>query len=484
MSLSKTNNMLRHCAMGHLICAIIMLPLSATASPLSWDTDELGATPVVGSTSLSSLESGRAYINNDLGSALLRIDSNDIGADNAQSFAWGNTAVQARYAPETATGVIFVTRSIRLDNGDGLIQTTQWKPSYFGSFADSFPVANGYQCTAYNPFAQFAGGGEAQNRGMFTQINLSTLQVAVGMLMQHLRADEGWIALGNTRVNKEEHHSGGFFTRKVTVEVDAYTSPHWLVAVPNTVPSGRSVSVSIPVPGGTTDETVSFCLENDPQSIGAPSKNNPDGALKMTSGVNFVNESPFNNLADSEVHAFHHEESDSGFGSFGLAIIIGAAIGGVLGVASGLPSLIDNTFFFQDPDYDLPNGSVLQGQRSTIRNVSASSVAPTRRSAGISQRATVNIDAVKQAGYAGSSGNVSVDAEHADQPFRQTGDFDPYPTIARRLSNKLGDVGGGFSDQARRVTQTMNGMQAKSAMSVMRQELGSLLDYGSDPYGN
>ena len=483
MSAIKMKNMLRHCAMGQLICAIVVAPLSVSASPLSWDTNDSGSTPIVGSTSVSSLESGRAYINNDLGSALLRIDSNDIGADNAQSFSWGNTAIQARYAPETATGVIFVTRSIRLNNGDGLIQTTQWKPSYFETFADNFPVANAQQCVGYNPFTQFIGGAEAQSRGMFTQINLSTFQVAVGMLMQHLRADEGWIALGNTRVNKEEHHSGGFFTRKVTVEVDAYTSPHWLVAVPNTVPSGRGVSVSVPVPGGSTAQSVGFCLENDPQAIGAPS-NNPDGALKLTSGVNFVNESPFNNLADSEVHAFHHEESDSGFGSFGLAIIIGAAIGGVLGVASGLPSLIDNTFFFQDPDYDLPDGSVMRGQRNTIRNVSASSVASKSRGAGTNQRATVNVSAVKEAGYAGTSGNVAVDAEHASQPFRQSGDFDPYPTIARRLSNRLGDVGGGFSEQATRVTQTTSGMQAKSAMSVMRQELGSLLDYGSDPYGN
>ncbi|MHB8248437.1 MAG: hypothetical protein ACYDCX_06065, partial [Acidithiobacillus sp.] len=282
-----------------------------------------------------------------------------VANHNVFGLPWNSPVVFAQYDPNTVTGSIYVVRLTRMPNGDAVVMEAQYSPSYGQTLATDYKGAN--------PFWQFQASGGATslgNGGAFTNITQAAFYTAVGVVMQQLRSQVGWIATANTQSRTWTTSHGGLFTKTVTQHEQATTTPNWTMVVPSGAASGQETGYLLAVPSSSSPNPslagASVQAMKTVQTLGTPDGSVAQingqymGQMRVLSGYSFVQEGVASNLPNNSFVSFYHTVSHTGFSGFFFAVIfavitavtfgagavIAGAMGAMLAVSTGTAAAI------------------------------------------------------------------------------------------------------------------------------------------------
>lgn len=488
--------------------AMIFAPVIAYAQQtrLNWKQYSNAQVNPAVKDELSQMAGGRIYMNTNLGAAIIKLKSNQIDGNTVLGMPWGTKAVYAKYEPQTGTGTIFVTRSIRRANGDGIVQIAQWKPSYFDIYKSDFKVGDGSVCSGVNPFWQFvpAAGTTAASKGLFEHISMNAFETAVGLVMQHVDADQGWIARAQTNVHHRKH-KGGFLTVHVHVWEWADTKPTWISVSPSNMGMGHDVGFVVPIKN-STQSSVSTCHGESVRNLGQPTSTTYSGstvgAVKLAAGVNFSREQPYNNLPHNQFQSFYHSVNKSGWG-FGFDLLIGGVLGaGMLNpvmsfgfaklvqsitgsVNANAPSTQSTKSYTKvvNTTNNLTNSVSAYGSADTQSNLNKSSSTNVNNNSPAVTSATINVSQMLSYLYSPSMSSGVSTGPHSQHPLQQSNQWDPYPSVASNVNKGMGQTPGGFATQANAVRPRASQMRSKAPLAVDYKQLGSTLNFDTSPFG-
>ncbi len=307
----------------------------AFANTLSWAPISGGFVPNQMVQNLDALKGNIEYVDNNLGAALLKIPATEAGRVTF-GIPWNTPAVLGIYDADSSLGLITVVRLLHMPNGSVVVEDAVYSPQDGAMYKPDFE--------GVNPFWQFipnqAGNGSAP-AGVFMNITPAAFETAVGLVMQHEQANQGWVA-----VNIDSSHVWntnscvvntlfGCIKRKYTTHESVSTSPDWIFASPVGEANGTPAGFLLPLPG-TSPGGVS--LRKEAVTLGVPTSATLNGqtvgALKVQAGVTFTTQGVGNNLNHAAYQSFYHQQSVTGWTGIGLLLA-----GPFILAQSGLSSL-------------------------------------------------------------------------------------------------------------------------------------------------
>ena len=321
---------------GFLAFWMIFYPVvPAFAGALAWNTIATGQYAPQLIHDETALKGNIAYVNNNLGAAILKIPGNEVGNVNF-GIPYNTPVVFAEYDADSGVGVISVMRLIHMPNKDVLVEDALFAPQDGSVYKTDFEGTN--------PFWQFIpnanGNGSAPN-GAFMNVNASAFWTAVGLVMQHEQSNIGWIAVNQDAVSQWTTNTCvdntflGCVRRQYTTHEQVNTSPNWVMAVPSGEAPGSSMGYVLPMlstfgngetvgsngyasPGGVA-------LRKTARILGVPSSTTVNGqtvgALKVQSGVTFINQGAGNNLPHNAFTTFYYQQSQTSWSGLGLTLL-------------------------------------------------------------------------------------------------------------------------------------------------------------------
>ncbi len=348
-------------ALALMLLGVCLVP--AEAATLGWQVTGSSPDHPTVTEDLAAMQGNIAYVDNNLGAAVLKIPASEVSRLN-MVLPQRDSVVMGVFDPYSATGTIYVSRVIRVLGQGYLYEQARVTPQQMALFSRDFE--------GNNPAWQFVPGqnGNASNvpYGTFVNISPSAFFTMVGLVMQHERAPQGWIASLDVREAQTTSSSGGFFKKTTTTTETAYAHPVWTAVLPSGVGVGYSEGFALPVVNQVTGQPYQSAqdvsLDSDAHTLGKPTMLYEDpstgsfsntqtgaytqgwGSLKVLSGVTFEDVGAFNSLPASEFQIWQHSQSQSGFTLGGLAIFAvllavvtaGAALA-LLGALSGSSTL-------------------------------------------------------------------------------------------------------------------------------------------------
>ena len=193
-----------------------------------------------------------------------------------------------------------------LTNGEKLNQAREGNSPFQLFQAD--PSA-GMMATAENP---------ATLDPLWHNISMQGVQVALGLAMQHYRANFGIIYIPDTRFEQSQSCNDGFFTKKCTTTVHGFAKPKWFLGLPKSMdsqPMEAAICV-VPTAAGTGCDA--------PEHV-------------AWSGIS-VREWTGGNLPVDEEMLYQWSQSKSSLSVMGIGIILGVLTMG-MALAYGLPMI-------------------------------------------------------------------------------------------------------------------------------------------------
>jgi hypothetical protein len=321
---------------GALTGWMILYPVvPAFAQGLSWTPISRGFVTPKMVRDMQALKGNIAYVNNNLGAAILKIPGNEAGNVNF-GIPYNTPVVFGEYDADSGVGVISVMRLLHMPNKDVLVEDALFTPQDGSIYKTDFEGTN--------PFWQFIpnanGNGSAPN-GAFMNVNASAFWTAVGLVMQHEQSNIGWIAVNQDAVSQwntstcVDNTLFGCVRRQYTTHEQVNVSPNWVMAVPSGEAPGSSMGYVLPMlnPFGNGETAASagyatpggVALRKTARVLGVPSSTTINGqtvgALKVQAGVTFINQGAGNNLPHNAFTAFYHQQSQTSWSGLGLALL-------------------------------------------------------------------------------------------------------------------------------------------------------------------
>lgn len=474
-----------HCPIGRLLtgflafCMIFYPVEPAFARALAWNTIATGQYAPQLIHDEAALKGNIAYVNNNLGAAILKIPGNEVGNVNF-GIPYNTPVVFAEYDADSSVGVISVMRLIHMPNKDVMVEDALFTPQDGSVYKTDFEGTN--------PFWQFIpnanGNGSAPN-GAFMDVSAPAFWTAVGLVMQHEQSNIGWIAVNQDAVSQWTTNTCvdntflGCVRRQYTTHEQVNTSPNWVMAVPDGEAPGSSMGYLLPmlstfgngetVGGNGYASPGGVALRKTARILGVPSSTTINGrtvgALKVQAGVTFINQGAGNNLPHNAFTAFYHQQSQTSWSGLGLALlapvlatvmITKAAIGPLTGnfgaplsVIGNLLSLTSNTILssFNQIRSGTSSGTYTDtgvGSSTACYGGSSNCAANPMLSA---YNLTTNLQQAiaNQAMVQGTTGQT--------QPLQQVANgstsaaWDPRPSIATGVATAPQSAQGGFATQ-------------------------------------
>ena len=325
----------------------------AFAGTLAWTPLSNGFVPPQMAQNLNALKGNIEYVDNNLGAALLKIPAAEAGRV-AFGIPWNTPEVLGVYDADSSVGLITVVRLIHLPSGSVVVEDAVYSPQDGAMYKPDFE--------GQNPFWQFipnqAGNGAAP-AGTFMNITPAAFETAVGLVMQHEQANQGWIAVNIDSMHTWNTNSCvintlfGCIKRKYTTHESVSTSPDWIFASPVGEASGAASGFLLPLPG-TSPGGVS--LRKKAVTLGVPTSATLNGqtvgALKVQAGVTFTTQGAGNNLNHTAYQSFYHQQSTTGWTGIGLLlagpfILAQSLAKGILALGTGnLSGAFQDTFAY------------------------------------------------------------------------------------------------------------------------------------------
>lgn len=246
----------------------------------------------------SRLAGNRAYINDALGQAILRIPASQA-ADVHFDFEFNVPHVFGIYDPDNATGSISVMRLLKLPAGDVVAVQRRFTPEEGDRFSAYYSM---------NPFQEFSGGD-----GAFVHITPDGFRTAIGLVMRHYGAAQAYIAMASTRTDVTQSQSGNRLRRRITTTLNAYTKPIWYLVVPAGTAAGDASGYRLP--NGRT----------------------------VSAGMSFIPQGPGTNMPAYEYLSYQHSETKSYWSGFATLLFTGL-VGGIAGGPALSAALVTTQF--------------------------------------------------------------------------------------------------------------------------------------------
>ncbi len=243
------------------------------------------------------------------------------------------TQVWAAYDPVNATARILVQKAeLGIDNRIH-IYAADWTPWHGRDWmkvrayltpAEKMNLAregnSPFQLFQADPSAGFMATSENQATldPLWHNISMQGVQVALGLAMQHHRANFGIIYIPDTRFEQRQECDDGFFTTKCTTTVEGFAKPKWFLGLPKNLDSQPLEAAICVVPtaagaGCDAQEHVAF------------------------SGIS-VREWTGGNLPIDEELLYTWSQTDSSFSMMGIGILLAVVTMG-MALAYGLPMI-------------------------------------------------------------------------------------------------------------------------------------------------
>ncbi len=307
---------------GALSLWMVVYPAApAFAQGLAWAPISQGFVAPKMAQDLNALKGNIEYVDNNLGAALLKIPPAEAGRV-AFGLPWNTPAVLGVYDADSSLGLITVVRLLHLPSGSVVVEDAVYTPQDGAMYKPDFE--------GQNPFWQFipnqAGNGAAP-AGVFMNITPAAFETAVGLVMQHEQANQGWVAVNidtphtwntNTCVDNTIF---GCVRRRYTTHESVSTAPDWIFVSPEGEASGTPAGFLLPLPG-TSPGGVS--LRKKAVTLGVPASATLNGqtvgALKVNAGVTFTSEGVGNNLNHTPYQSFYHQQSTTSWTGVGLLL--------------------------------------------------------------------------------------------------------------------------------------------------------------------
>lgn len=274
---------MRRRALMCLVAALAAAPVHAD----DWTRLETRSSVAPVQIDYSQLEGNRVYLDDNLGVAMLRIAAKDAASIHFEH-TMNAPYVYGTYDPANAAGSITVMKMVRLPNGDVVVGQRRFSPDDGSRFANYYGM---------NPFEEFRGGSS----GSFVHLTPTAFNTALGIVMQHYGAHNGYIAALNTRTQVWKTTRGNFLKKTVTTHMAAYTKPVWTMVAPTGVATGTLMGYQLP--NGKT----------------------------VVAGMTYIPEGTGTNMPNYEYMSFYHQESNSywtGIATLLFTGVVGNAIGG------------------------------------------------------------------------------------------------------------------------------------------------------------
>lgn len=330
-----------HRPAGRLLAGVLTLwmalyPAVPTfAGMLSWAPISRGFVAPKMIQDLNALKGNVEYVDNNIGAALLKIPPDEAGRV-AFGIPWNTPAVLGIYDADSSLGLITVVRLLHLPSGAVVVEDAVYTPQDGAMYKPDFE--------GVNPFWQFipnqAGNGSAPP-GVFMNVTPAAFETAVGLVMQHEQANQGWVAVNidtphvwntNTCVDNTLF---GCVRRKYTTHESVSTAPDWIFVSPEGEASGTPAGFLLPLPGTSPG---GVALRKIAQTLGVPASATLNGqavgALDVNAGVTFTSQGYGNNLSHTAYQSFYHQQSTTSWTGVGLLLA-----GPFIIAQSGLSSL-------------------------------------------------------------------------------------------------------------------------------------------------
>jgi len=323
----------------------------ATTQVMQWSEQESFQKAGSLETLYSSLNTNHVYLSSNLGAAiaLVKLGPQQVkdltGSGNSFQMPWNTPVVFAVYDPGTTSGTIWVTRLVHQPNGTGIIELAQFTPQMGSMFAPDFENTN--------PFWQFIpnqnGNGAPPQPGAFVSLTQSAFYTAVGLVMQHVQSEIGWIAADNNQSHMSTSSSSSLFTASVTHKETVNTSPTWTAVVPQGGSVGGDYGYLLPIPGSaSSSEQGAIDMvsdDTDAHTIGTVTSavaqfgNDYLGQLEVNGGYAYVPAGQGANLPTAAFQSFFHSTTQTGFTGFFFDIILGVITAVTAGAAAPMMGL-------------------------------------------------------------------------------------------------------------------------------------------------
>ena len=293
----------------------------AFAGTLSWAPLSQGLVAPKMVQDLNALKGNIEYVDNNLGAALLKIPADEAGHVTF-GIPWNTPAVLGVYDSDSSLGLITVVRLLHLPSGAVVVEDAVYSPQDGAMYKPDFE--------GQNPFWQFipgqAGNGAAP-AGVFMNITPAAFETAVGLVMQHEQANQGWVA-----VNIDTPHVWntstcatntlfGCVRRTYTTHESVATAPDWIFVSPEGEASGAPAGFLLPLPGTSPG---GVALRKIAQTLGVPASATLNGqtvgALDVQAGVTFTTQGVGDNLNHTAYQSFYHQQSVTGWTGIGLLL--------------------------------------------------------------------------------------------------------------------------------------------------------------------
>ncbi|MDD5278712.1 hypothetical protein [Acidithiobacillus sp.] len=281
-----------------------------------------------------NLQDGHIFVGSNMGAAVaaIRLSSSQVkaltGAGQTFNMPWNTPVVFATYDPGTTSGTIFVTRMIKQPGGAGIIELAQFSPSMGAVFTKDFENTN--------PFWQFVpnqnGNGSSPDPGAFVSITQSAFNAAVGLVMQHVNSDIGWIASDNNNAHMSTSSSSNIITSTTTHKETVMTNPVWTAVVPQGSAPGTDYGYLLPVPEtASSTESGAIAMESadtNGHTIGGLTSSTAQfgddyyGQLEVNGGYAYIPQGQGATLPVGAFESFFHSTKHTGFMGWVMDLIL------------------------------------------------------------------------------------------------------------------------------------------------------------------